>query len=71
MSEKGDWPPGNPGITKNIGKIEIYLGYSCDVINGKGWFAQVFNEGNNVSSAFHKKNKFTAIRTAIKNLPTK
>jgi len=66
MSNKAYWP-NSKGLTKNIRGKNFYLGTGWDIAHGKGWFCQVFGIIG-VGFGFHKKNKFTAVRNALKDL---
>ena len=68
MSEKAHWPD-NKGLRKEMNNKTFYLGRSWDLTNGKGWFCQVHcNRTFNMGFGFHKTNKFTAVRIALKVL---
>jgi hypothetical protein len=54
------------GITKNIQGFEVHLQDSWDLTHGRGWFCHVYNEEHRTGFGFDKKNKFKAIRAAIK-----
>ena len=65
---------GEVTFTKDIGNYEIVLMKSWDMENGKGWFVWIYPNWNlknpitSIGVGFHKKNKFTAVRNAIRDL---
>ncbi len=69
MSKKVNWPDKH-GQMKEIHGHAYYLGHSCDLINGKGWFCQVYRRDPpfKASFGFHKTNKFAAVRSAQQQL---
>lgn len=73
MADKAYWP-NSKGLKKVIGGKEIFLGKVFDLTHGKGWFCQVFGGAMLFSGpgfGFHKTNKFTAVRKAIKNFESR
>lgn len=67
MAQKAHWP-NNRGLKKRIHGKRFYLGRACDLQNGSGWFCEVFDAKFRMGFGFHKTNKFTAVRNALKAL---
>lgn len=79
MSDKTTWPCKRGRRKIILKKYDVILGYTWDVLHGKGWFCRVYPYGYDVifrcyGVLFHKKdgfafhkNKFTAVRNAIKD----
>ncbi len=65
MAQKAYWP-NSKGLKKTIQTNEIYLGLSWDIKHGVGWFCQVHRLDWSIGFGFHKTNKFTAVREALK-----
>lgn len=56
------------GLVIYRGKYKIYLNKSFDFTQGNGWFSHVYGDDSyEIGFGFHKNNKFTAVRKAIKN----
>ena len=55
-------------LQKDIHGINIELGKSWDLTHGIGWFCSVMSKAFRLGYGFHKTNKFTAVRLALKDL---
>lgn len=51
-----------------IDGVEVNLGFACDLMHGKCWMCRAWNWDACVCAHGFGKNKFTAVREAIKNL---
>ena len=69
MSEQCHWP-NKHGLKKDIGVYSLDFGRGCDLVHGRGWFCHAFYKDlhGGIGFGFDKKNKFTAVRLAIKDL---
>lgn len=68
MAEKTDYC-GSKALKGTIGNITIYLYRTWDIVHGKGWFVRSVNENLKLGFGFHKHNRFTAVREALKTAP--
>lgn len=66
MSEKVSNGYSKHCLVKKINGIKISLYKSWDIAHGKGFFAHAFADDFKTGFGFHKTNKLTAVREALK-----
>lgn len=66
MSYRVDWPHGRSLGKELPGNIEIKLGKAWDLVHGWCWMCRVWNWNDFKCFDGFSKNKFTAVRVAMK-----
>lgn len=55
-------------LVKEIKGATLYLFKGFDLVHGKGFFARIHTDDFKDGFGFHKTNKFTAVRQALKDI---
>ena len=60
--------PNKKSLRKKIDVYDIYLTRVCEIGRGKTWFCQLYRDDMEIGNGYHKTNKFSAVRNAIKDV---